>query len=560
MMTTSTRSTLGTVRKNLHRRLRPDITVQPPPDQVRLDRDVPVVVRDGTVLRANVFRPEGDGRYPVLLSAATYGKDKMPVASRSGRRKPLQYRMASNDAPLAFSAWTSLEAPDPAFWVPRGYVLVNLDLRGWGTSAGDPEPFGPTEGEDLHDTVEWAAARSWSNGKVGMTGVSYLAISQWSAAATRPPHLAAINPWEGFTDAYRDFAYPGGIRENGFIRVWSAWQRAMRPRSPSFRANQKRHPSRDAWWSDRSPRIEDIDVPALVCASFSDHNLHSRGSFEGFRRLGSTQKWLYTHRAPKWSTYYGADALETQAAFFDHFLRGDDTTVVQTPPVRIEVRESRQHVAAVHTDTRWPPTQVEPLVLHLDNRSHRLVAAPSDSSSTDAVRGPARFRWRFDHQTDVIGPMRLRLPISTEGDDVTLFAGVRKYSQGQEVTFEGSYGFTEDIVTRGWLRASQRATDPTRDTTWEAFHPFLAPQPLEPGQPVDLDLTLLPSATRFRAGDELVLELRDRYFFPAPPLLGQFPAVYARTRRRTWHLHTGGPHTASLMVPIWGGSATGARP
>lgn len=103
----------------------------------------------------------------MLLSAATYGKDKMPAASRSGRAKPLQYRMASNDAPLAFSAWTALEAPDPAFWVPRGYVLINLDLRGWGTSDGDPEPFGPTEGDDLHDAIEWAAAQPWSNGKVG---------------------------------------------------------------------------------------------------------------------------------------------------------------------------------------------------------------------------------------------------------------------------------------------------------------------------------------------------------------------------------------------------------
>jgi len=153
----------------------------------------------------------------------------------------------------------------------------------------------------------------------------------------------------------------------------------------------------------------------------------------------------------------------------------------------------------------------------------------------------------------VVGPMRLRLPVSTSGDDLTLFVGVRKYSQGREVTFEGSYGFTEDIVTRGWLRASHRAVDPTREMTWEAVHPFTTPQPLEPGQPVDLDLTLLPSATRFAAGDELVLELRDHYFFPAPPLLGQFPAVYARSHGRTWHLHTGGLHSASLTIPVWNG-------
>lgn len=550
-MDKSGRTLAGTVAKNVRRRARADIQVSAPPGGVLLERDVEVVVRDGTVLRANVFRPEVEGRFPVLLTAATYGKDGFPAAGRSGRGKPTQYRMAANDAPIRISAWTALEAPDPAFWVPRGYVLVNLDLRGWGTSGGDPEPFGPTEGEDVHDAIEWAAEQPWSTGSIGMTGVSYLAISQWSAAATKPPHLKAINPWEGFTDAYRDFAYPGGIRENGFMRVWSAWQRAMRPKSPSFRRNQVNRPLRDEWWEQRSPSIESIDIPALVCASFSDHNLHSRGSFEGYRRLASEQKWLYTHRAPKWSTYYGQEALDAQTAFFDHFLRGDDTAVAGTPPVRIEVRDRRQHIAAVHTDTQWPPTRIRPLVLHLDAEHGRLTTA--SGSGETAVVGHARtFRWRFETQTDVVGPMRLRVPVSSGRDDLTLFAGIRKFSGGREVFFEGSYGFTEDIVTRGWLRASQRETDPARGAEWEAFHPYTALRPLRPGEVVDLDLTLLPSATRFEPGEELVLELRDRYFFSAPPLTGQFPAIYARTRA-PWRVHTGGRHRATLTLPIWAG-------
>lgn len=193
-MARTERTFLGTVLKNVRRRVSADIEVLAPPSGVRFEKDVPVVVRDGTVLRANVFCPEGEGHFPVLLTAATYGKDGFPAASRSGRAKPLQYRMAANDAPIRISAWTALEAPDPAFWVPRGYVLINLDLRGWGTSEGSPEPFGPTEGEDIHDAIEWAATQSWSNGHIGMTGVSYLAMAQWSAAATEPPHLKAISP------------------------------------------------------------------------------------------------------------------------------------------------------------------------------------------------------------------------------------------------------------------------------------------------------------------------------------------------------------------------------
>jgi len=546
------RTRIGTAWRNLARVILPDIRITAPPGGVVFKRDVSVTVRDGTTLRANVFRPEAGGRYPVLLCAAPYGKDKIPARTRSGRGKPLQYRLASNDEPVAFSAWASLEAPDPAFWVPRGYALVNLDLRGWGTSGGVAETFSPREGEDVHDAVEWAAAQPWSSGKVGMSGVSYLAISQWTAAATRPPHLAAISPWEGFTDAYPDFAYPGGIREDGFMRVWSAWQRLMRPRSNSFRGAQKRHPLRDDWWEARSPDLEKIDVPALVCGSFSDHSLHSRGSFEGFRRIGSAQKWLYTHRAPKWSAYYGEEALGAQARFFDHFLRGDDTGILEEAPVRIEVRDHRTHVAAVRAADRWPPAQARPLTLHLDAADGRLRATPPPAeTAADSPRRGMRFSHRFDRETDVVGPMRLRVRVGAERGDLTLFAGVRKFHHGREVVFEGSYGFTEDVVTRGWLRASHRAIDDARSTEWEASHPHTFAEPIPRDEAVDLDLALLPSATRFAAGDELVLELRDRWFFPANPITGQFPAVYQKPPRQRWTVHTGGPTTATLTIPVW---------
>ncbi len=385
-----------------------------------------------------------------------------------------------------------------------------------------------------------------------MSGVSYLAITQWTTAATRPPHLAAINPWEGFTDAYTDFSYPGGVRENGFTVVWSAWQKLLRPRAPSFRAGQKQHPLRDSWWQRRAPDLENIDVPALVCASFSDHSLHPRGSFEGFRRIGSPDKWLYTHRAPKWSTYYGQEARRIQALFFDHFLRDDDTGVHEVPAVRIEVRESRSGVAAVRTADTWPPTQARPLLLHLDAAGgHLRPGEPVTESMAVVPRSGLRFTWDITEQTDVVGPMRLRVSVSTERDDLTLFAGVRKFHRGREVVVEGSDGFTEDIVTRGWLQASHRAVDETRSTEWEAHHPHTLAEPLPPGRVLDLDLTLLPSATRFVPGDQLVLELRDRWFFPANQLTGAFPAIYGRTRPQRWHVHTGGSHRAGLAVPIW---------
>ena len=151
-------------------------------------------------------------------------------------------------APLEHSAWTSWESPDPGHWVEQGYVVINADLRGWGTSEGEPGLFSAQEGLDVYDLIEWAAQQSWSSGQIGMLGVSYLAISQWMAAATRPPHLVAICPWEGFTDLYRDFARPGGILETGFLNVWGTIMKRRSRGHIDLRGEVGRRPLFDEWY------------------------------------------------------------------------------------------------------------------------------------------------------------------------------------------------------------------------------------------------------------------------------------------------------------------------
>src|SRR4030066_401802 len=115
-----------------------------------------------------------------------------------------------------FNEYTAFEAPDPVYWCRNGYVIINADMRGSWKSEGDLTLMSPQEAEDCYDLIEWAGTRSWSNGKVGMYGVSYLAWSQWRVAALNPPHLAAINPWEGVSDFYREFCFHGGIPETIF--------------------------------------------------------------------------------------------------------------------------------------------------------------------------------------------------------------------------------------------------------------------------------------------------------------------------------------------------------
>lgn len=113
---------------------------------------------------------------------ASYGKDQLPAPGQT----LFQYRLMQQSMPITHSAWTGWEGPDPSQWVPQGYVVVNLDLRGFGNSQGTSSLLSEQEGEDYHDAIQWVAQQPWSTGKVGLNGVSYLALAQWRAAATRP--------------------------------------------------------------------------------------------------------------------------------------------------------------------------------------------------------------------------------------------------------------------------------------------------------------------------------------------------------------------------------------
>lgn len=556
---------LSTLRRLVH----PQITITDPPADATVDWDVPVAMRDGVRLRVNVFRPDDHEQHPVLLCAHPYGKDDLPLhhKTRHGYRPSPQYHLMRS-APLTHSAWTSWESPDPGHWVPRGYVMINADLRGWGTSEGGPGVFSAQEGLDLHDLIEWAARQPWSTGRVGMLGVSYLAISQWMAAATRPPHLAAICPWEGFTDLYRDFARPGGILETGFLTVWGTITKRRSHGRVDLRGEVGRRPLFDDWYAGCDRDIEAIEVPTLVCASFSDHNLHSRGSFEGFRRIASTRKWLYTHRGPKWQTFYSPEALAAQQRFFDHFLKGEDTGLADQPAVRVEIRETRSTVAEVRHVASWPPPQTEwrTLHCHAGSSAHAGTLDATPAAATGATvsfrgrGGRASFSHRFERDTDIVGPMLLSLTVSLAGsDDFPLIAGVRKFSGGSEVTFEGSYGFQGDLVTHGMLLASHRAEDPDRPLPCQPFHTHTWAQPLADGERVRVRIGLLPSATRFRAGDEIRLDIQGHWFHHRDPVHGQFPVGYHTDAKGTCTLHLGPDDETTLRIPVLPAESPGGR-
>jgi predicted acyl esterase len=532
--------------------LRPPTDVyQPDADSLTMLRDLPVTVRDGTILRVNVVLPTGPGPFPVLLSAHPYGKDNLPRRRGAGYRVSIQYRMLRQPSTVRFSSLTGWEAPDPAWWAAQGYALVNCDLRGAGTSEGESGLLSDQEGEDVYDLIEWAGAQPWSTGAVGMIGVSYLAMSQWKAAALRPPSLKAICPWEGFTDAYRDLIRPGGIAETGFVRMWRVSLRGVRLRY-WFAQQQRRRPLRDEWWRGLVPALHAITVPALICGSLSDNNLHSRGSFRGWESIASTDRFLYTHRGGKWVTFYSPQARATQLRFFDRYLRGRD--VPAPPRIRLEVRESRDAIASVREEENWPLDRTNWRPLYLTDAG--LAASPPLSAGhiTFGMRSDgACWEWTVPADTEITGPMALRLWVEMHGaDDIDLFAGVEKWRGRSYVPFEGSYGFGRDRVTTGWLKASMRSLDELSSRPFDPVPACTHRQPLAPGQVVPADIALGPSATLFRAGETLRLVVAGRWLWPGNLLTGQFPAAYQKGPKGKCTVHWGPDHQARLLIPVIG--------
>jgi uncharacterized protein len=534
----------------VRRILRPQISIYEPTADLVVDRDLSVETRDGTVLRANVFRPTSDVRRPVILSVQPYGKDKLPTRRLGGWRYSFQYRVLRQPEPIRFSSLTGWEAPDPAWWTMQGFAVVNADLRGCGHSDGTAQLLSPQEGRDVYDVVQWAAEQPWSDGRVVMLGVSYLAISQYEAAALRPPALRAIVPWEGFSDAYCDFAMPGGVRETGFMRVWGAMLRRTVRQAYDLVAMQRRHPLRDAFWESLSVDLSAIEVPMMVCGSFSDQALHSRGSMRAFTTAGSKHARLYTHRGGKWSTFYSAAALTEQLRFIRGVLDG---TAPARRSVRLEVREDAATVSEVREESEWPLARTDWRNLYLGQTGVLTKEPPrTDAQVTFATRSRAAvFTWTFTEHTEITGPMSARLWVGLNGrDDANLFVGVEKWRDGRLVPFEGSFGYGRDRVATGWQRVALRRIDEQRSQPWEPVPTCTDPQPLRPGELAALRVALGPSATLFRRGEQLRLVVAARWLAPSNPLFGSFPCRYSPSPRGEVTLHWGPQHPASLLIPV----------
>ena len=511
------------------------------------DYDVAVKMRDGKKIYVDVFRPEKQGEYPVIIGWSPYGKHgfvEYTVFPKCG--------VCGSD----FSEFAAFEADDPVEWCPRGYIIINVDPRGCWGSEGDLTYMSQQEAEDCYDLIEWAGVQSWSNGKVGMHGVSYLAWTQWRVATLKPPHLAAINPWEGVSDFYREFAYHGGIPENHFLPGLKTHLSFSTTRAEDIVKMAEAHPLFDEYWQSKNADLSKITVPAFVVASWSDHGLHSRGTLEGFKQIASKDKWLMVHGRKKWQNFY--QNIEKRRQFFDRFLKGLDNEVKYWPKVMLEIRE-RFFWGNFRGEKEWPIARTQYTKLFLNASDGKLIeSSPKKEAQirykvndiTDKTQN-AKFEIKFEEKTELIGHMKLKLWVQADGsDDMDLFVALEKIDRTGDIVPFQFFGNHEDgPVALGWLRVSHRELDEKKSTPYQPVHTHRKELKLKPGEIVPVEIEILPSGTLFERGETLrvVVQGSDIYAYPEE----YHSDGHTDTVNKGEHvLYTGGKYDSHLLVPV----------
>jgi len=509
-------------------------------DGMQIDWDVPIEMNDGLVLRADIFRPIREGQYPVLITYGPYAKglpfqQGYPSAwDRMAEKHPDVTKGSSNK----YQNW---EVVDPEKWVPDGYVCIRVDSRGCGASPGYIDHFSPRETLDFKDCINWAGKQSWSNGNVGINGVSYFGINQWQVASQQPKSLKAMCIWEGASDWYRDMTHHGGILstfwanwfdmqvktvqhglgKNGMINQFNGRpicghkelsEEELESNRCSFGDEIRAHPLVDEYHTERSAVWEKITVPFLSAGNWGGQGLHLRGNTEGFIRAASEQKWLEMHGLEHWTEFYTDYGVKLQKQFFDHFLKGIENDWQDQPKVQLQVR----HVDGFKErhENSWPIESTRWTKMYINNEYEMLDGMEYSESSSiafDAMGDGIDFKSRpFDDETEITGPMALKLFISSTTEDADVFVVLRLFSdEDDEVVFQGAVDPYTPIA-QGWLRASHRKLDEKLSKPWRPYHSHTDKALLQPDEIVEMDIEIWPTSIVIPKGYYLMLSIQGK--------------------------------------------------
>jgi len=552
------------------------------------EQNVPAKMRDGVVLRADIYRPRAEGKFPVLLVRTPYDK-----------REEAQF------ANLAAA---------------RGYVVIAQDVRGRYASEGEWYPF-KHESQDGYDTVEWAAALPYSNGKVGMYGGSYVGATQMLAAIASPPHLAGIQPVVTASNYHENWTYQGGAFEQWFDQSWTTilaentLDRRVARNSSARRWMMKlplteyplldlgaaqgladyyldwlAHPNYDDYWKQWA--IEEnfarIQVPALHVAAwydiFQDGTLRNylgikaHGGSEAARNGQRLMVVVGGHAGAgpvigdvDFGKESAFDDYDTVLRWYDFLLKGIDNGIGSEKPVKLFVMGKNTW----REESAWPLERAQEVryYLHAAKRANSLsgdgalsTALPAEEPADKYVYDPAdpvptrggplccdaageppgAFDQRpaenredvlvyttpaFEQDTEVTGPMRLELYASSSAVD-TDFTG--------KLVDVSPDGYARNL-TEGILRARYRGS---REK----------PELMNPGQVYKLTISLWSTSNVFLAGHRLRLEVSSSNFprFDRNLNTGEAQGNSASFMKATNTVYHDRAHPSALVLPVVG--------
>jgi predicted acyl esterase len=517
------------------------------------DDDVAVPLRDGIELLVDVHRPAAPGTYPVLIAASPYPR-----------------QIQNLGAPAGF-----VEAGASDYFVPRGYVHVIANLRGTGGSGGIFGFFDSQERRDMYDLVEWAAAQPWSDGNVGMVGISYFAMTQIEAAVERPPHLRAIMPVAVTFDLYEGASHHGlvstsfitpflamvGMTSGHTNKLWRSklldaarrlllapaihkrfktanGEAAMtglkmllklhhdpHPWDDLWRAICVEHPARDAWWDERdlTPLLEKVEIPVYLGCDWQNVPLHLPSTFTAFEGLKNC-KHVRVTMLGEYGLTWPWESLHVEAlAWFDHWLKGQDTGILEGPRFRYILPGADGWRAA---DT-WPLPGVRYQSLALcangslsadegskGSRSLMTLGSGLNRAQGSETDPPASLTWDgepLEADLDVVGDIELALEGKSTASDTAWIAIL------QDIAPDG----TVVDVTGGYLRAGFREVDETASRPGAPAIRCRNFEAVPLGEFTQYRLPLVANARRFKVGHRIRLYLTsDDQDTAKPALMG----------------------------------------
>jgi uncharacterized protein len=530
------------------------------------DRDTEVQMRDGVTIYVDVYRPAGaTAPLPAIVAWSPYGK------GNGGNQSLDDFPFRASIPRDRLSGLQMWEGPDPAWWCARGYAVVNVDARGAYMSEGRMAFWGTQEGRDGHDLVEWIARQPWSNGCVGLTGNSWLAVAQWFIAAERPPHLTAIAPWEASYDAFRS-NFPGGIIDTAFPKsIFSVL--VGNGETEDMTGMAKRQPLMSSYWQDKIAEVERIEIPAYVVGSWTNP-VHSSSTFEAWTGLASHDKWLRVHNTMEWPDYYAPSSQQDLLRFFDRYLKGIDNGWENTPRVRLAVLGAEGNDELNRAVPEFPLPDLAPTALHLDSERNTIESALPVKIEQACCNGPSDsqcFDWHITEACELIGFVEARLWVQLrDATDQDFYIAIERLDRHGKPIAMRTIPLPARWIDRvlrlvhrtgrvpmlnmffpsrfqGKLRLSHREVDTERSLPLHPIPSHRAEAPVKPGEIVLARIAISPAALRLERGQTLRLRIASCDLAPVP-----LPGLKHDEGKGSgcFSVWSGGEYDSQLLLPL----------